>query len=151
MCAMDADFVELHGPAPARHDWHGLANPASIEQLSTAARAFVTQLDTGEPPTVSAQSGTPPRDEEHRVTRHTKFHGDTAAVDVHLVMRLLLASHDLDAVAKSTDSGELSADELVRAARSTRTAAVDLVSAWYGGGEQMRRYAEALLAAAASA
>ncbi|MFI9510537.1 hypothetical protein [Nocardia sp. NPDC052566] len=140
---MDADFAELQTPTLSRPERIG---------LSPAARAIVGQLDTAFHRAVdSAQSVPPPGDEPQPVTRHTKPQSDPrTGVDVHLVMRLLMASHDLQAAAITTESGDTTPDDLVRAARTTRLAAVDLVSAWYGGGDQMRQYAEALLAAAKS-
>jgi hypothetical protein len=62
-------------------------------------------------------------------------------------MRLLLASHNLEAVAKRAEAGEASLDEFIRAAHRTRATTIDLVSAWFGGADQMRQFAEALLAA----
>lgn len=70
-----------------------------------------------------------------------------STVDVHLVMHLLLASHTLETVADKAEAGEASLEDFIRAARVTRTATVDLVSAWFGGTTQMRQFAEALLAA----
>ncbi|MEG8180764.1 hypothetical protein GZH49_19820 [Nocardia terpenica] len=87
-----------------------------------------------------------------RANRHSQPLDDTpASVDVHLVMHLLLASHNLESVAKKAESGAIDLDEFVRAAYRTRTAAVDLVAAWFGGATQMREFAEALLAATESA
>ncbi|WP_156959513.1 hypothetical protein [Nocardia sp. BMG51109] len=71
-----------------------------------------------------------------------------ANVDIHVVMRLLLSSHNLENVAKKAEAGDISLAEFIDAAHRTRTAAVDLVSAWFGGADHMRRFAEALLAAA---
>ncbi|MFI6868160.1 hypothetical protein [Nocardia sp. NPDC050406] len=73
----------------------------------------------------------------------------SATVEPQHVMRLLLASHELDTAATRAEAGEGSVAELARAAHSTRSAAVDLIAAWYGGADHMRNFAEALLQAAA--
>jgi hypothetical protein len=65
-------------------------------------------------------------------------------------MQLLLASHTLESVADKAEAGEASLEDFIRAARRTRTATVDLVSAWFGGTNQMRQFAKALLAASDS-
>lgn len=64
-------------------------------------------------------------------------------------MSLLVSSHDLEVAVKAAEAGEITVEELARIARRTRTAAVDLVSAWYGGAEHMRKFGEVLLQAAA--
>ncbi|BDT89308.1 hypothetical protein [Nocardia cyriacigeorgica] len=69
-------------------------------------------------------------------------------VDLHRIMRLLLASDELNALATKAESGTLSPEEVVRTARRTRAAAVEVVSAWYGGSTQMVKFAQALLQAA---
>lgn len=69
-------------------------------------------------------------------------------VDLHRIMRLLLASDELNALATKAEAGTLSPDEVVRTARRTRAAAVEVVSAWYGGSTQMVKFAQALLQAA---
>jgi hypothetical protein len=62
-------------------------------------------------------------------------------------MHLLLSSHNLETVADKAEAGEASLEDFICAARRTRTATVDLVTAWFGGPNLMRQFAEALLAA----
>ncbi|MFE3446637.1 hypothetical protein ACFXNW_26720 [Nocardia sp. NPDC059180] len=69
-------------------------------------------------------------------------------VDLHRIMRLLLASDELNALAAKAEAGNLSNEEVIRTARRTRAAAVEVVSAWYGGSTQMVQFAQALLQAA---
>ncbi|MFC9996223.1 hypothetical protein [Nocardia sp. NPDC127526] len=75
--------------------------------------------------------------------------GDSPTIDLHQIMRLLVTSHDLDAAALKAEAGEITVSELARAARRTRSAAVDLIAAWYGGPAEMRKFGEVLLQAAA--
>ncbi|MBF6172760.1 hypothetical protein [Nocardia blacklockiae] len=58
-----------------------------------------------------------------------------------------MTSHNLESIAKKAEAGDISLTEFIAAAHRTRTVAVDLVSAWFGGADQMRQFAEALLAA----
>ncbi|MFB7722117.1 hypothetical protein [Nocardia sp. NPDC056100] len=74
---------------------------------------------------------------------------DAPNIDLHHIMGLLVASHDLEVAAQAAESGAGSVADLAEAARRTRTAAVDLVAAWYGGPDHMRRFGEVLLQAAA--
>ncbi|GAB4589252.1 hypothetical protein [Nocardia sp. IFM 10818] len=74
---------------------------------------------------------------------------DTPSIDLHQIMRLLVTSHDLDVAALKAEAGEITVSELARAARRTRSAAVDLIAAWYGGPAEMRKFGEVLLQAAA--
>ncbi|WP_067566892.1 hypothetical protein [Nocardia acidivorans] len=84
------------------------------------------------------------------VARSREFRAENApAIDLHHIMRLLVASHDLDVAAQAAEAGEGSIEKLAQAARRTRGAAVDLVAAWYGGPDHMRRFGEVLLQAAA--
>ncbi|NEW44556.1 hypothetical protein [Nocardia cyriacigeorgica] len=69
-------------------------------------------------------------------------------VDLHRIMRLLLASDELNALADKAEAGNLSNEEVIRTARRTRAAAVEVISAWYGGSTQMVQFAQALLQAA---
>ncbi|MFF0489744.1 hypothetical protein ACFYTQ_12080 [Nocardia sp. NPDC004068] len=105
-------------------------------------------------PETSPQPPETPRPTQPRAARRAAAEREAnpldnspATVDIHLVMRLLLASHNLETVAAKAESGEAVLSEFVRAARHTRSTAVDLVSAWFGGAEQMRDFARALLAA----
>lgn len=78
-----------------------------------------------------------------------EFRTSDATIDLHHIMRLLVASHDLEVAAAAVESGEMTAAELAETARRTRTAAVELVAAWYGGADHMRKFGEVLLQAAA--
>ncbi|MFF3569688.1 hypothetical protein [Nocardia jiangxiensis] len=111
------------------------------ETTSTAATSdSIAPRRTTTPPRIAAE------------TRRTPAQDDvTKNVDVHLIMHLLLASHTLENIADKAEAGDVSLEEFIRAARRTRTAAVDLVSTWFGGADQMRQFAEALLAASDSA
>ncbi|WP_216894553.1 hypothetical protein [Nocardia alni] len=122
-----------------------------LEQTSTpshetnASSEQTPPPDTTEPtPTVSNLAAPASRRSAHR--RAAQDDAPTT-VDVHLIMHLLLSSHTLETVADKAEAGEASLEDFIRAARRTRTAAVDLVTAWFGGPDQMRQFAEALLAA----
>ncbi|WP_297610147.1 hypothetical protein [Nocardia sp.] len=73
---------------------------------------------------------------------------DAPNIDLHHIMSLLVASHDLDVAAQAAEAEGVVSD-LTQAARRTRAAAVDLIAAWYGGPEHMRKFGEVLLQAAA--
>ncbi|WP_280358260.1 hypothetical protein [Nocardia otitidiscaviarum] len=95
-----------------------------------------------------SHSAPPPADRPTRARERQVAAASGATVEPQHVMRLLLASHELDTAATKAESGEITVAELARAAHRTRAAAVELVSAWYGGAEEMRNFAEALLQAA---
>ncbi|MBF6183122.1 hypothetical protein [Nocardia otitidiscaviarum] len=95
-----------------------------------------------------SHSAPPPADRPTRARERQAAAASGATVEPQHVMRLLLASHELDTAATKAESGEITVAELARAAHRTRAAAVELVSAWYGGADQMRNFAEALLQAA---
>ncbi|MBF6137860.1 hypothetical protein IU501_33365 [Nocardia otitidiscaviarum] len=95
-----------------------------------------------------SHSAPPPADRPTRARERQAAAASGATVEPQHVMRLLLASHELDTAATKAESGEVTVAELARAAHRTRAAAVELVSAWYGGADQMRNFAEALLQAA---
>ncbi|MEC3919465.1 hypothetical protein [Nocardia sp. CDC160] len=78
-----------------------------------------------------------------------EFRTSDATIDLHHIMRLLTASHDLDEAAKAAEAGEISVADLAKVAQRTRAAAVELVAAWYGGADHMRKFGEVLLQAAA--
>ncbi|MFI5780453.1 hypothetical protein [Nocardia sp. NPDC051570] len=113
-----------------------------------ARRAATEPTRRAEPP-ASRRAAPEPPPSRRAANRHASNPLEDAptTVDIHLVMRLLLASHTLETVARKAESGEASLEEFIRAAHRTRTTAVDLVSAWFGGATQMRQFAEALLAA----
>ncbi|MCM6775069.1 hypothetical protein NDR87_24530 [Nocardia sp. CDC159] len=127
-------------PRPDTSSGHRASDP------TPPRRTTVESAPRPETPTARrAADPTPTRRSAHRHT--TPLDDAPTTVDIHLVMRLLLASHNLETVAKKAESGDASVEDFVQAARRTRTTAVDLVSAWFGGATQMREFAEALLAA----
>ncbi|WP_327149531.1 hypothetical protein [Nocardia sp. NBC_01329] len=80
-------------------------------------------------------------------SRHSRSE-EGADIDIHLIMRLLTASDDLEVLAGQAETGEVSAAEVARAAREARAAVLSAVTAWYGGPAQMVKFANALLQAA---
>jgi DNA helicase IV len=84
---------------------------------------------------------------EDPTSRHSRS-GEGADIDIHLIMRLLTASDDLEVLAGQAETGEVSAAEVARAAREARAAVLSAVTAWYGGPAQMVKFANALLQAA---
>ncbi|WP_067886433.1 hypothetical protein [Nocardia vaccinii] len=122
------------------------AERAAAEAASTTAPDDRNQSSTTSP------DATPLRRTRTAEPRRSSPQDDaTKNIDVHLIMHLLLASHTLENIADKAEAGDVSLEEFIRAARRTRTAAVDLVSAWFGGADQMRQFAQALLAASDSA
>lgn len=84
---------------------------------------------------------------EDTASRHSRSE-EGADIDIHLIMRLLTASDDLEVLAGQAEAGEVSAAEVARAAREARAAVLSAVTAWYGGPAQMVKFANALLQAA---
>ncbi|QVI23169.1 hypothetical protein KHQ06_09775 [Nocardia tengchongensis] len=82
-------------------------------------------------------------------SKATEFRTSDATIDLHHIMRLLLASHELEVAATAAESGAGDIEKLAQAAHRTRSAAVELVAAWYGGADHMRNFGEVLLQAAA--
>ncbi|MBF6352726.1 hypothetical protein IU448_27505 [Nocardia flavorosea] len=80
-------------------------------------------------------------------SRHSRSE-EGADIDIHLIMRLLTASDDLEVLAGKAEAGEVSTTEVAQAAREARAAVLSAVSAWYGGPAQMVKFANALLQAA---
>lgn len=97
-----------------------------------------------DPEPVVAQQESAPRE-----SNSAEFRTSDATIELHHIMRLLTASHDLDEAAKAAESGEITVAELAQVAHRTRAAAVDIVAAWYGGSDHMRKFGEVLLQAAA--
>ncbi|WP_328388615.1 hypothetical protein [Nocardia sp. NBC_00416] len=89
----------------------------------------------------------PPAPAPDTASRHSRTE-EGADIDIHLIMRLLTASDDLEVLAGQAEAGEVSAAEVARAARDARAAVLSAVSAWYGGPAQMVKFANALLQAA---
>ncbi|MGW4249338.1 hypothetical protein [Nocardia sp. NPDC004722] len=83
------------------------------------------------------------------VSKAAEFRTGDASIDLHHIMRLLTASHDLEVAAQAAESGTGSISDLAAAAHRTRSAAVEIVAAWYGGADHMRNFGEVLLQAAA--
>ncbi len=130
--------------------------PAPVEDPpleQTSAPSHETSAASEETPPPGTTDPTPPVANPaapvSRRSAHRRAAQDDAptTVDVHLIMHLLMSSHTLETVADKAEAGEASLEDFIRAARRTRTAAVDLVTAWFGGPDQMRQFAEALLAA----
>ncbi|GGL37081.1 hypothetical protein [Nocardia jinanensis] len=84
---------------------------------------------------------------EDTTSRHSRSE-EGADIDIHLIMRLLTASDDLEVLAGQAETGEVSAAEVARSAREARAAVLSAVTAWYGGPAQMVKFANALLQAA---
>ncbi|MFF0612257.1 hypothetical protein ACFYUD_26700 [Nocardia tengchongensis] len=82
-------------------------------------------------------------------SKAAEFRTGDATIDLHHIMRLLLASHELEVAATAAESGAGDIEKLAQAAHRTRSAAVELVAAWYGGADHMRNFGEVLLQAAA--
>ncbi|MGW4070151.1 hypothetical protein [Nocardia grenadensis] len=100
------------------------------------------------PEPVSALPGARrPAPVEDTTSRHSRSE-EGADIDIHLIMRLLTASDDLEVLAGQAETGEVSAAEVARAAREARAAVLSAVTAWYGGPAQMVKFANALLQAA---
>ncbi|MEC3951658.1 hypothetical protein VMT65_01305 [Nocardia sp. CDC153] len=91
----------------------------------------------------------PPVSAKPETKAAAEFRTSDATIDLHHIMRLLTASHDLDEAAKAAEAGEISVADLAKVAQRTRAAAVELVAAWYGGADHMRKFGEVLLQAAA--
>ncbi|MFE3192024.1 hypothetical protein ACFXHA_23640 [Nocardia sp. NPDC059240] len=81
-------------------------------------------------------------------SRAAEFRTGDASIDLHHIMRLLTASHDLEVAAQAAESGAGTVSDLAAAAHRTRSAAVEIVAAWYGGADHMRNFGEVLLQAA---
>lgn len=117
-----------------------------------AAEAAATPL-TGQPeqPLTAPAANTEPEPAAARASEAASRHGrneEGADIDIHLIMRLLTASDDLEVLAGRAETGEVSAAEVARSAREARAAVLAAVSAWYGGPAQMVKFANALLQAA---
>ncbi|GAB2541628.1 hypothetical protein [Nocardia heshunensis] len=82
-------------------------------------------------------------------SKAAEFRTGDASIDLHHIMRLLTASHDLEVAAQAAESGADNVADLAAAAHRTRAAAVEIVTAWYGGADHMRNFGEVLLQAAA--
>lgn len=122
---------------------------AEAEAARSAApdRAEAT-LSGPAPEPVSALPGARrPAPVEDNASRHSRSE-EGADIDIHLIMRLLTASDDLEVLAGQAETGEVSAAEVARAAREARAAVLSAVTAWYGGPAQMVKFANALLQAA---
>ncbi|MBF5000494.1 hypothetical protein IRT45_25455 [Nocardia sp. BSTN01] len=109
-------------------------------------RATNDHLSGSTPTDLASRTGVPPTS-RRAARRRAETTGEPPAIDVGLVMQLLLASHTLENVARNAEAGDVDLNGLITAAHRTRTAAVELVTTWFGGADQMREFAEALLAA----
>ncbi|MEU1984227.1 hypothetical protein [Nocardia sp. NPDC019395] len=114
-------------------------------EASTAPLPGLPEQAAAEP--APALSGTGPATPAEPISRHSRSE-EGADIDIHLIMRLLTASDDLEILAGKAEKGEMSADEVARTAREARSALLSAISAWYGGPAQMVKFANALLQAA---
>ncbi|NNH75057.1 hypothetical protein HLB23_35285 [Nocardia uniformis] len=134
-------------PASSNNSSYGTASNSSSYGTRAPSAAGASSFGTAAPATHAA-----PAQATANVAALTSARAAGAApastIEPQHVMRLLLASHDLDTAASKAEAGEGSVDDLARAAHRTRAAAVELISAWYGGTDHMRNFAEALLQAA---
>ncbi|MEU1428777.1 hypothetical protein ABZ412_17030 [Nocardia sp. NPDC005746] len=138
VAALSEPVAALPEPVAALPEpMHALAEPTPIATESTVIATESTVIAP-----VSA-AATP----ESKAA--AEFRTSDAAIDLHHIMRLLVASHDLDVAATAVESGEADIAQLADAAHRTRSAAVELVAAWYGGADHMRNFGEVLLRAAA--
>ncbi|WP_458687400.1 hypothetical protein [Nocardia tengchongensis] len=115
-----------------------------VTELVTATPA-ATEVATPEPVVVTA----PVTETAVTESKAAEFRTSDATIDLHHIMRLLLASHELEVAATAAESGAGDIEKLAQAAHRTRSAAVELVAAWYGGADHMRNFGEVLLQAAA--
>ncbi|MEU4314058.1 hypothetical protein [Nocardia sp. NPDC024068] len=126
-------------PAPAAPEPAEQPQPAlpSLPELSVpSVPSGSEQPETGRPAAPADSTSRHGRPEEG------------ADIDIHVIMRLLTASDDLEILAGKAEKGDVSADEVARTAREARTALLSAISAWYGGPAQMVKFANALLQAA---
>ncbi|MGW2659644.1 hypothetical protein ACWCW7_01675 [Nocardia tengchongensis] len=119
----------------------------SIVTEPVTATPAATEVAAPEPVVVTA----PVTEPATAVTesKAAEFRTGDATIDLHHIMRLLLASHELEVAATAAESGAGDIEKLAQAAHRTRSAAVELVAAWYGGADHMRNFGEVLLQAAA--
>ncbi|WP_280489185.1 hypothetical protein [Nocardia carnea] len=144
-------------PAPEAHTGGDESRPPLETRRSRRAReaAEATPVPSADrPEPIVAELTTPALIEpEHgpvpadSASRHSRSE-EGADIDIHLIMRLLTASDDLEVLAGQAEAGEVSAAEVARAAREARSAVLSAVTAWYGGPAQMVKFANALLQAA---
>ncbi|WP_157574294.1 hypothetical protein [Nocardia jejuensis] len=134
--AFDTESANRHASAEPEHTGRRAAREAENARLARESESAPVE------PASAVPQRTDPRAAEFRAP-------DAPTIDLHHIMRLLVASHDLDLAAGRAESGEITVSELASIARRTRSAAVELVSAWYGGPDHMRRFGEVLLEAAA--
>ncbi|WP_162958190.1 hypothetical protein [Nocardia yunnanensis] len=125
------------------------ARPAPAPSRRRAAPEPAVAQHESAPAAESAAAEANPAAKQPVENKAAEFRTSEASVDLHHIMRLLTASHDLDRAAAAAESGEITVAEFAAIARRTRTAAVDLVAAWYGGADHMRKFGEVLLQAAA--
>ncbi|BAW03987.1 hypothetical protein [Nocardia seriolae] len=138
--------------------------PARLERLEAVAASLrdsieeataVPQRPASVPsrrraaPEPAPEPAAAPADSTPSESKAAEFRASDASIDLHHIMRLLTASHDLEVAAQAAESGAGSVAELTEAAHRTRAAAVEIVAAWYGGSDHMRKFGEVLLQAAA--
>ncbi|NKY48641.1 hypothetical protein [Nocardia vermiculata] len=97
---------------------------------------------------IASRAGLSPTSRRAARRRAKATDDDAQVLDITLVAQLLLASHNLENVARTAESGDVDLDDFIAAAHRTRSATVELVSSWFGGTDRMRDFAQALLLAA---
>lgn len=153
----DHNAADTTGRRTDRSNGSSDADPAGTTSFSPLAgseprrnRRAATDHHTGETPEhIASRAGITPTS-RRAARRRAESPGETPAIDVGVVMQLLLASHTLENVARNAETGDVDLDGFITAAHRTRAAAVELVTTWFGGTQQMREFAEALLAATES-
>ncbi|MTE17013.1 hypothetical protein [Nocardia aurantiaca] len=146
---LDSPAPALDSPAPRLEAMETLAaslrDSAQDSRRESTAPVSAPSRRRAAPEPTEAQADSIPAETK----AGAEFRTSDATIDLHHIMRLLVASHDLDVAAAAVESGEITVAELAETARRTRTAAVELVAAWYGGADHMRKFGEVLLQAAA--
>ncbi len=173
----DAAVADTYQPAPQAHSVDEHAGPSSTDDatLAPATHAAAESAADSTTPSSAAELTQPRRNRRaapdhsagestediasragiapssrRAARRRAESTGDAPALDVNVIMQLLMASHNLENVARNAEKGDVSVEDFITAAHRTRAAAVELVTNWFGGAEQMREFAEALLAATES-
>ncbi|AHH21648.1 hypothetical protein NONO_c68810 [Nocardia nova SH22a] len=134
---------------PPRHTSGPAASDTASEPAPRRNRRAAPDHAAGESAEdIASRAGIAPT--SRRAARRRAETSDAPALDVSVIMQLLLASHNLENVARNAEAGDVSLEDFITAAHRTRAAAVELVTNWFGGTEQMREFAQALLAATES-
>ncbi|NUS94472.1 MAG: hypothetical protein HOQ36_19035, partial [Nocardia sp.] len=146
----EGDEADSRPPLETRRSRRAREAAEAAEALKSTAAPDRPEAPVSEPtahPEPAAPALRLPAPAEDSPSRHTRSE-EGADIDIHLIMRLLTASDDLEVLAGQAETGEVSAAEVARAAREARAAVLSAVTAWYGGPAQMVKFANALLQAA---